>query len=195
MASDRLGLEVQIERELGNVHETQARVTLLGSDRLESLKEQVRYTADLYRNTAGLSVEENLAAQIQYEKALADLKEETLNREKQLVTAIKQARTEQQSLVLEQAQQDIRTPAAKFADLRENQRLYEALRSRAWQQGMAAPAPPRFGEEYRPFEGTFAERAAGLRALINADFSSLASLSGLDFSGLQILSQLNIIVQ
>jgi hypothetical protein len=97
--------------------------------------------------------------------------------------------------VLEQAQQDIRTPAAKFADLRENQRLYEALRSRAWQQGMRAPAPPRFGEEYRPFEGTFAQRAAGIQALINADFTSLASLSGLDFAGLKALNDLSIIVQ
>jgi hypothetical protein len=167
----------------------------IGSDRLESLREEVRYTADIYRNTAGRSVEESLSAQLDYEKALRDLKEETLQKEKSLVTAIKQARTEQQSLVLEQAQQDIRTPAAKFADLRENQRLYEALRSRAWQQGMAAPAPPRFGEEYRPFEGTFAQRAAGIQALIGADFSSLAALSGLDFSGLETLSQLNIIIQ
>jgi hypothetical protein len=194
-ASDRLALEVQIERELGNVHDTQARVTLLGSDRLESLKEQVRYTADLYRNTAGRSIEESLAAQVLYERSLADLKEETLNRQKQLVTAIRQARTEQQSLIMEQAQQDVKSVATKYEELRANQRLYEALRSRAWQQGMMAPAAPRFGEEYRPFEGTFAERAAGLRALIDADFSSLASLSGLDFSGLHNLSGMTIIVQ
>jgi hypothetical protein len=195
MASNRLELEVQIRSELGNVNEEQARVVRLGDDRLESLKEEVRYTYDLYRNTAGRSVEESLAAQIQYEKALAALKAETLSRQKALLSAIRQTRTEQQSLIMEQAQQDVKSVATKYEELRANERLYEALRSRAWQQGMAAPAAPRFGEEYRPFEGTFAQRAAGLRALIDADFSSLASLSGLDFSGLHNLSGMTIIVQ
>jgi hypothetical protein len=194
-ASDRLALEVQIESQLGNVVETQARVALIGSDRLESLREEVRFTAELYRNTAGRSIEESLRAQIDYEKALSNLKQETLNRQKSIVGAIREARTAQQSLIMEQAQQDIKTVAQKYEELRANQRLYEALRSRAWQQGMMAPAAPRFGEEYHPFEGTFAERAAGIQALINADFSSLASLSGLDFAGLRALNSLNIIVQ
>jgi hypothetical protein len=167
----------------------------IGEDRLEQLREEVRYTKEIYQNTANRSVEEQLAAQVNYEKALAALKAETLKREKDLVSAIKQARTEQQSLVLEQAQYDVKTPQSKFEELRANQDLYVALRSRAWQQGMPAPIAPRFGEPYKPFEGTFAQRAAGLQALIGADFSSLAALSGLDFSGLETLSQLNIIIQ
>ena len=194
-ASDRLALEVQIESELGDQVETQARVAMVGSDRLESLKEEVRFTAELYRNTAGRSVEESMRAQIDYEKALAALKQETLNRQKSIVAEIRNARTAQQSLIMEQAQQDLKTVAQKYDELRANLRLYEALRSRAWEQGMAAPTAPRFGEEYHPFEGTFAQRAAGLQALIAADFTSLASLSGLDFAGLRALNNLNIIVQ
>ena len=194
-ASDRLALEVQIESQLGNQVETQARVALVGSDRLESLKEEVRFTAELYRNTAGRSIEESLRAQIDYEKALANLKQETLNRQKGIVSAIREARTAQQSLIMEQAQQDLKTVAQKYDELRANQRLYEAIRSRAWAQGMAPPTAPRFGEEYRPFEGTFAQRAAGLQALIAADFSGLAELSGLPFDGLKALNNLNIIVK
>jgi hypothetical protein len=96
---------------------------------------------------------------------------------------------------MEQAQQDVKTVAAKYEELRVNQRLFEALRTRAAEQGMAAPAPPLFGEEYHPFEGTYGERAAGIRALIGADFSSLAALSGRDFSGLESLSNLSIIIK
>lgn len=167
----------------------------IGGDRLESLREEVRYTADIYRNTAGRSIEETMRAQLDYEKALAALKEETLQKEKSLLNAVRQVRTQQEALVTEQAQEDIKTPQQKFEELRQNQQLYVALRSRAWQQGLAPPTAPRFGEAYRPFEGTFAQRAAGLQALVNADFSSLASLSGMDFSGLQSLSGLMITVQ
>jgi hypothetical protein len=195
MASNRLAIEVQIERELGNVTETQAREVLVGSDRLEILKEQVRFAAELYRNSAGLSIEESQRRQIIYEKALAEAKEETLNRQKSIVTQLRQAQREQQSLIMEQAQQDIKTPEARWQDYFQNQQLYVALRSRAWEQGMAAPTAPRYGEEYRPFEGTFAERAGGLQSLIAADFSSLADLAGLDFSGLVSLSGLTIVVR
>jgi hypothetical protein len=197
---DRLhSLQVEKLRTEGDLEnrktEEQIKQYRIGSDRLESLKEEVRYTEDLYRNTAGRSIEESMAAQVQYEKALADLKEETLSRERKLVSAIRDARREQQSLVLEQAQEDIRTPQEKWRSYWENLRLYEAVRTRAFQQGMTAPEAPRFGEVYRPFEGTFEQRAAGLRSLIGADFSGLVKLSGLNFSGLETLANLNIIVQ
>jgi hypothetical protein len=197
---DRLhGLAVEkltTENDLENKKiEEQIKLARMGSDRLDALKEEVRFTAELYRLSAGGSIEASMRAQLSYEKALADAKEETLNREKSLVNTIKQAQREQQSLIIEQAREDIKTPAAKYQELQENTRLYEALRSRAWEQGMAAPGAPRYGEEYHPFEGTFAERAAGLQSLINADFSSLAALSGLDFSGLIPLSGLTITIQ
>jgi hypothetical protein len=193
-ALQRENLEHSFELENKKTEE-QVKQARIGSDRLQSLREEVRYTAEIYRNTAGRSVEESMAAQVDYEKALANLKEETLRKQKSIVDKIKEARTAQQSLIMEQAQQDLKSVAAKYEELRVNQRLYEALRSRAWEQGMAAPAAPRFGEEYHPFEGTFAERAAGLQALIGADFSSLASLSGMDFSGLESLSGLMITIQ
>jgi hypothetical protein len=197
---DRLhGLQVEklaTENDLENKKiEEQIKLARIGSDRLEALKEEVRFTAELYRLSAGGSIEASMRAQLSYEKALADAKEETLNREKSLVNTIKQAQREQQSLIIEQAREDIKTPAEKYQELEENNRLYEALRARAWEQGIMAPAPPRYGEQYRPFEGTFAERAGGLRSLIAADFSSLAALAGLDFSGLIPLSGLTIIVR
>jgi hypothetical protein len=100
-----------------------------------------------------------------------------------------------QSLVMEQAQQDIRTPQQKYQDYWQNEKLYEAARSRAYNNNLPMPNAPRYGEAYHPFEGSFDQRVGDLQSLDSLDFSGIKSLSEMDFSGLAPLDGLSISIQ
>jgi hypothetical protein len=247
-----------------------------GRDRLASLIEEVRYTKAIYESTAGRSLEEQVTAQANYEKAVVSLREEVFQRQQALgvaqatteasqldleghhelasvvediattearynqlihegnsalaeqvarqgeLNALKKIQSAEQSLILEQAEEDIKTPQEKYAEYQRNVRLYEAARSRAYREGFAEPEAPRYGEVYHPYQPAFGQRAEELRqaetmagmldelakaaqearnksanldVLANKDFSGLAALGNLPFTGLAALNNLSITIK
>lgn len=143
-------------------------------------------TANLNVAKAELDIEKNRIALLQRE-----------------VGAMKQIESARHNLLLDAAEEHLKSPADQYADLQKANELYSQLRSEANRLGVPFDAQrPRYGEAYHPFEPDQATKAAdiqqatkSLMQLAGADFSSLAALGHADFSGLQSLNGLKITIK
>jgi hypothetical protein len=164
-----------------------------------------------HQEILGDAVEKRASAELKIKQLLHDGQIELAGQialQEQL-NSKKAVQTGKESLVMEQAQENLKSPNQKFQDLNQNNQLYEQVRSESYRRGIAPPEPPRYGEAYHPFQPSQDQQFnelnqaqdmsnqdfSGVSALAGQDFSGVATLAGLDFSGIEALSNLSITIE